>query len=997
MYKLYLSLSRYLTVLLLVITTTAWSQRNVTGQVTSQDDGSGIPGVNVVEKGTTNGTVSDIDGNFSINVAENATLVFSFVGFAGQEIAVGNQSSINVAMTPDVTSLDEVVVVGYGTQEKKEITSSVVELDEAEFNKGNINDPTQLLQGKVPGLSVYNRGGDPNRNSTIRLRGISTVGANTEPLVVIDGVIGASLDNVDPNDIESINVLKDGSAAAIYGSRGSSGVILVTTKRGSSRAGGLSTSYNGYVSAATIARTQPIMTPSEYVAAGGNDLGSETDWVDEVTRTGISHVHNIALSGGNESTTFRVSTNFRNVEGILEKSGFDQINARANFTHNTLNNKLKFDLNMALTNRKSDFSFNEALRYGVLFNPTAPIRFDNGDYYQAILFDNFNPVAILNQNVNEGKRKNLNFNAKVDYALLDNLTLTANYGQQYENNLNGEYYSRNSLFRGLNRGGLARRYTSDRSFTLFETYATYSKSFSKTNLDFSLGYSFQEDQFEDFFLSLGNFPSDELGYYALETSGDRLSGLASLVDINSSRSPDSRIIAYFARVNLAFDNAIFLNASVRREGSTKLGADNQWGVFPAVGLGVDLNRYFDISNVDVLKFRVGYGVTGSLPNETGLAQDVYSYDFELGGTVTKTRDANRDLKWEQKSEINLGLDFGFGGKFIGALDVYTRDIKDFILERNVDVAVYPSGRRFENAGSLKTNGIELSLNYNAVEFGRVRWNPGIVLSTYKTTLESYINDEEMRADLGAPGQNGTSMIRVAVGEEIGQIWGPVFNRVSVGDGDGEDANNPDGIKEGAPIFTDLNGDGTVISNQGSALLPEGDFRELGKGLPSLELGFTNQVTFGNWDFNAFFRGAFGHSLVNTFRAFYEPIDPGAINSYNRVITDKAVAGLTSAQFSSLYVEKADFFKLDNVTLGYNIKNASTSVIRSFRVYANVQNAFVITNYTGIDPEPVLQDYGAIDNGGFLDLSTPDVLAPGLDRRNSYFTARTFTLGVNIGL
>ncbi|MGC1240572.1 MAG: SusC/RagA family TonB-linked outer membrane protein [Chryseosolibacter sp.] len=991
MYKLYLSLSRYLTVLLLVITTTAWSQRNVTGQVTSQDDGSGIPGVNVVEKGTTNGTVSDIDGNFSINVAENATLVFSFVGFAGQEIAVGNQSSINVAMTPDVTSLDEVVVVGYGTQEKKEITSSVVELDEAEFNKGNINDPTQLLQGKVPGLSVYNRGGDPNRNSTIRLRGISTVGANTEPLVVIDGVIGASLDNVDPNDIESINVLKDGSAAAIYGSRGSSGVILVTTKRGSSRAGGLSTSYNGYVSAATIARTQPIMTPSEYVAAGGNDLGSETDWVDEVTRTGISHVHNIALSGGNESTTFRVSTNFRNVEGILEKSGFDQINARANFTHNTLNNKLKFDLNMALTNRKSDFSFNEALRYGVLFNPTAPIRFDNGDYYQAILFDNFNPVAILNQNVNEGKRKNLNFNAKVDYAILDNLTLTANYGQQYENNLNGEYYSRNSLFRGLNRGGLARRYTSDRSFSLFEGYATYSKSFSKMNMDVSAGYSFQEDQFEDFFLSLGNFPSDELGYYALETSGDRLSGLASLVDINSSRSPNSRIIAYFARVNLGFDNAIFFNASVRREGSTKLGADNQWGVFPAVGLGVDLNRYLDINNVDVLKFRVGYGVTGSLPNETGLAQDQYTYDFQSGGTVTKTRDANRDLKWEQKSEINLGLDFGLGGKLMGALDVYTRDIKDFILERNVDVAVYPSGRRFENAGSLKTNGIELSLNYNAVEFGRVRWNPGIVLSTYKTTLESYINDEEMRADLGAPGQNGTSMIRVAVGEEIGQIWGPVFSGVTTDDASTE-AN-----EGGRPVFSDLNGDGQVISNQGSALLPEGDFRELGKGLPSLELGFTNQVTVGNWDFNAFFRGAFGHSLVNTFRAFYEPIDPGAINSYNRVITDKAVDGLTSAQFSSLYVEKADFFKLDNVTVGYNIKNASTSVIRSFRIYANVQNAFVITNYTGIDPEPVLQDYGAIDNGGFLDLSTPDVLAPGLDRRNSYFTARTFTLGVNIGL
>ncbi|HET9487542.1 MAG TPA: carboxypeptidase-like regulatory domain-containing protein, partial [Chryseosolibacter sp.] len=252
MTKFYLSFSRYFTVLLFLITTTAWSQsRTITGRVTSQDDGSGIPGVNVVEKGTTNGTVTDVEGNYTINVSDNATLVFSFVGYATQEIAVGTQNTVNVNLASDVTSLDEVVVVGYGSQEKKELTSSVVSLDEREFNRGNINDPTQLLQGKVPGLSVYNRGGNPNATSVIRLRGISTVGANSQPLVVVDGVIGASLDNVDPNDIESINVLKDGSAAAIYGSRGSSGVILVTTKRGS-KTGALAATYDGYVSAASV-------------------------------------------------------------------------------------------------------------------------------------------------------------------------------------------------------------------------------------------------------------------------------------------------------------------------------------------------------------------------------------------------------------------------------------------------------------------------------------------------------------------------------------------------------------------------------------------------------------------------------------------------------------------------------------------------------------------------------------------------------------------------
>ena len=979
MRKLYLLTRGCLLVLLMLGAFTSFAQRTVTGKVTASDDGSAIPGVNILEKGTSNGTTSDADGNYSISVGSDATLVFTFVGFATQEVQVGNQTTINVALNSDVTALSEIVVTGYGSQDKKEITSSVVSLTTKEFNQGNINDATQLLQGKVPGLSIYNRGGNPNSAATIRLRGISTVGANTQPLVVIDGVIGASLDNVDPNDIESVSVLKDGSAAAIYGSRGSSGVILVTTKRGSSR-GGVGVSYNGYVSAATVLRNQPVMSASEYVDAGGNDLGSVTDWQDEVTRTGITNVHNIAISGGTQQTTFRMSTNFRQVQGILERSGFDQVNTRANLNHKTLDNKLQVDLNMSLTNRNSDFSFNEALRYAVLFNPTAPVRFDNGEFYQAILFDNFNPVAIIEQNINEGKRKNLNYNAKIDYGITDQITLTANYGQQYENNLNGEYYSRNSLFRGLNRGGLARRYTSDRSFTLFEAYGTYSNTFNKVNLDVSAGYSYQQDQFEDIFIELGNFPSDELGYRALETSGDRISGLASLVNISSSVSPKNRIIATFARFNLTFDNAIFINGSVRREGSTKLGENNRFGIFPAVGVGVDVKRYLSLNNFDALKVRVGYGITGSLPNESGLAQDLYTYNFQGGGSVSKVRDANLDLKWEQKAELNFGIDFGIGGKLSGALDVYTRKISDFILERDVDVALYPSGRRFENAGELKTTGVELSLTYGSIDFGQIKWTPGVVLSSYKTTLESFIIDQQTRANLGAPGQNGTNMIRVAVGEEIGQIWGPVFDGVNEGNG--------------TPIFADLNGDGQVIADQGSALLPNGDFKNLGSGIPALELGWTNQITIKNWDINAFFRGAFGHSLVNNFRAFYEPIDLGAINSYNRIKTDKAVDGLTSAQFSSLYVEKADFFKLDNLTVGYNF-NTSSKLVRSFRVYANVQNAFVITKYTGIDPEPVLQDFGSVDNGAF-ESTTPDVLSPGIDRRNSYFTARTFTFGVNIG-
>lgn len=533
--------------------------RTVTGKVTGADDGLGIPRVNVTVKGTSRGVPSDLDGNYSIEVAPSETLVFSFVGYITKEVPVGNQTTINVTLEPDFAELEEVVVVGYGSQDKKEITSSVVALDEEEFNKGNVNDPTQLLQGKVPGLSIYNKGGNPNSSSTIRLRGISTVGANQEPLVVIDGVIGASLDNVDPNDIESINVLKDGSAAAIYGSRGSAGVILVTTKSGDRGGRGLQASYNGYVANDNVLRFQPVMTPEQYVAAGGNDVGSRTNWQEEVTRSAFSHVHNIAISGGSDNTTFRMSTNFRNIDGILKNSGFDQINARGNVDHYALDDKLNIKFNISLTNREQQFGFNEAMRYAALFNPTAPITNPDGSYFQAILFDNFNPVAIIEQNENVGQRKNLNFNTQISYDILPDLTWTANYAQQYTTFTGGTFYPSNSLFRGFNRQGLASRRTDESRFTLFETYGTYVKDFDNSNLTVSVGYSFQEEQFTGFGMEAGNFPSNDLGFNIIGSSGNIL-GDGANVSMFSYESPENRIIAFFARANYNLNNGIFINA-----------------------------------------------------------------------------------------------------------------------------------------------------------------------------------------------------------------------------------------------------------------------------------------------------------------------------------------------------------------------------------------------------------------------------------------------------
>lgn len=964
----------------------AQSRVTITGTVTDAADGTSLPAVNVVVTGTTIGTSTLPDGTYSINVPEGSeSLTFSIVGYVTQQVAIGGRTLIDVAMAEDVLLLEDIVVVGYGSQSQKEITSAVATVNADDFNRGNISSPSQLLQGKVPGLSIYNKGGDPNSSPTIRLRGISTVGANTEPLVVVDGVIGASLSNVDPNDIESINVLKDGSAAAIYGTRGSSGVILVTTKKGSITGGGpaaenISVDYSGYVSGATVARNVDVMSRDEYINAGGNDLGGNTDWQDLVTRTGVTNVHNIAVSGGTSKTSFRVSTNLRNVEGVLDKSGFEQINARASISHTALDDRLDLSMNLATTKRESGFSFNEALRYAVLYNPTAPVRFDNGEYFQAILFDNFNPVAIVDQNINEGENKNINFNVQGSLDITDQIEINANFGQQYNSLSNGEFYPSTSFFRGLNRNGLARRYFEDFKFTLFETYGGFAETFGDLNVSATVGYSFQEEVREGLTVELGNLPSNDLGYHGIDLSGDRVLGNAGNVLLDSYKTPEERIIAYFARVNTTFDNGIFFNASIRREGSTKLGVDNQWGNFPAVGVGVDLTNYLDLGVFNQFKVRAGYGVTGALPGPSGLSSDLYEYSFDQGGTVSKTRDGNPDLKWEEKAETNIGIDFAaLEDRLTGSLDVYSRRINDFILPIAVPTDVFISGTQFQNVGELSTQGLEFSVNYDVLRDSNVLWNTGLVFSTYNTILEEFIIDEQMRANLGAPGQNSTSMIRVAQGEEIGQIWGPVFDRV----GD-----------NGAPIMKDLNGDGQLVVGQGDALADDGDFTKLGSGIPDFELGWTNQVSYRNWDLTAFFRGAFGHSLVNTFRAFYEPIDPGAINSYNRIKSDKAVDGLTVSQFSSLYVEKADFFKLDNVTLTYNFDTSKLAAFRTLAAYVNVENAFTITGYSGIDPEPVLQDRGDLDNGGRL--GDPDVLSPGIDRRYNYFSARTFTFGVNIG-
>ncbi|MDB9910822.1 SusC/RagA family TonB-linked outer membrane protein [Flavobacteriaceae bacterium] len=975
-----MNLKTFFTALLLTVGLVT-SAQTVTGIVTS-DDGP-LPGATVVVKGTSNGVSTDFDGNFSINAPADAILEVSFVGFSTQDVSVNGQDNLTITLATD-NELDEVIVTGYGSQKKKEITSAVAVVGEEDFNKGTINSATELLQGKVAGLSIYNRGGNPNSQATIRLRGISSIGSNVQPLVVIDGIIGGSLQNLDPNDIESINVLKDGSAGSIYGTRGSSGVILVTTKKGKNQK--TTFNYNGQLATSSAFKTVNVLTADEFRAAGGTDLGSDTDWINEVIRNSVTQIHNFSATGGHHETTYRISANLRDVDGILTNSGFDQFNARANFSSKAFNEKLKIDFNSSFTRRNQQNGFAEALRYAVLYNPTAPVLgvdspfpFNSdqfGGYFESLgLFDSFNPVAIANLNQNNGNLIEFNYGLNLNYSFSDTFSLNLNIAQQESKYSNKIYYPTTSHFRGNAtspiRKGRAEFYENKNRFKLAELYGTYDNTFGVVDLTFTGGYSFQQFNFEDFSLGLGDFPNDDINFAdAIENSQDLNTNQP--IAANSNVSPDERIIAFFGRLNLTIDDAIFLNASIRREGSSKLGKDNRIAVLPAIGVGIDLNHYLELNNVELLKIRLGYGTTGSLPSQNGLDLDgrIVTENSPTGGFSTQlVRAANPDLKWESKGEINFGVEFNTN-RFAATLDLYNRDIKDFILLRTIE-NIGGVNQQYQNAGNINTKGVELALNYDFVKKDAITYNAGIVLSSYETVLEEYITPREVRSNLGAPGQNDTPLIRVFTGEPIGQIWGPVYDSVDA---------------DGNPVFKDLNGDGVLKTDSGNALDDDVDFAVLGNGIPDLELGWTNQLSFGKWSVNAFFRAAFGHSLVNTFRAFYEP-RLSSQSSYNYVTSELAVPGLTTARFSSLYVEKADFFKLDNLTVNYAINTDKWKSIDGLDLSLNGQNLFVITGYTGLDPEPAL-----VDN---IDPDNLDVLSPGIDRRTNYFASRTFTFGVNL--
>ncbi|MFS4418002.1 SusC/RagA family TonB-linked outer membrane protein [Maribacter sp. 2307ULW6-5] len=960
----------------------------ITGSV-SDDQGQPIPGVSVVVQGTATGVATDFDGNYVISANPTDVLVFSYIGFTTQEVNVNNQTTVNVTLQEDVAQLDEVVVVGYGTLKQKEVTSAIISVKEESFNRGNLNSPEQLLAGKVAGLTVSKQGGSPTAGSTIRLRGLTTFGANTEPLIVIDGVIGGSLNNVDPNDIASIDVLKDASAGAIYGTRGSSGVIIITTKSGTTQQKP-QLDLNVYSVLEEIANLPKTASVEDFLANGGQDFGTRTDWMDETTRTAMTNVYNAAFSNNIGGTSYRASVNLRDIEGIIQDQDVNALNARVNLSQRLFDDRLRLTGIISFTRTNSNLQDEGALRQALLWNPTAPVfetrpeadlgrdpnRF--GGYFETEEQSVFNPIAMLNLNTRERKDKRTLANFKVDYELVENLTLSANYSYQVTSRLEG-FYSNSGSITGAGRGleggervgGRAERVTFDESDQLYEFTANYSKTYGDFNYTVLAGYGYQEQLYEEFWATNTDFITDsvlwnDLGLgLGLSNPGGAVAGLDSF-------KSEALLTSYFGRANLSYSDTYNLAASFRREASSRFGANNRWGNFWALSGSVNLDNIFEIDNVEILKLRAGYGVTGNTPVERyafleTLGADPNNLGFVNGQfipAVEPTSNPNPDLKWEEKGEFNVGLDFSiFDNRIYGSLDYFNRTTSDLL--NTIDVPSPPNlfPRTLVNLGELETNGFEAQVTFGLFDKEDFTWDFGVIFDTNETKLVRFNNlesSEFLLENLGTPGFNNLLATRVKEGDVIGNIMAPQFSRF-----------NDEGK---ALVFA---ADGTeVLASEAS---PD-DFVVAGNGLPDFSLSFTNTFTYKDFDLNFLWRGIFGHSLANLPAAKlghpvratqFRYIQP---DFFNPADTDDSA-------WHTEYVEDASFLRLDNITLGYNLNVKNLGAFSKLRFYATGNNLITITGYSGADPEPRFTG-----NTG--------ILAPGYDRLANFFPTRSLTIGIN---
>lgn len=976
----------FLLLTLLSFSLTALAQQKVTGKV---KDSSGEPviGASVVVKGNnTMGTITDFDGNFMLDVPAKSVLVISYIGYVTQEVPTAGKNSLEIVLKEDTKTLDEVVVIGYGTQRKGDVTSSVASVKADNFVKGAVKDVGQLIQGKVAGLAITNPNGDPTGSTQIRLRGTNTIGgANTAPLVLIDGIPG-ELGTVAPEDVESVDVLKDGSAAAIYGTRGTNGVILITTKQ----AKGVDINeveYNGYVSTSLIAKKLDMLNADEFrTLYPDQDHGADTDWIDEISRTPVSHVHNLSLMGGNSKTNYIANLNYASRQGIMKKSDFESFQGRIEVTHRMFDDKLKLKFGLFGKKNQMESTTSGGSFRGWVYgqatrrNPTDPVRNEDGTWNENVSkFEYENPLALLYETEGNVKKTQLRYNGNIVYNPIKDLTLSAVFSY-IRDNMNRGYGETLNHISAL-RDGLA-GWSSVGAYTkmekLMELTAQYNKEIGAHKFSVLGGYSYNETDFEELWIDNYGFQDDYFGGWHNIGIGSALKD--GKANIGSKKTP-TNLIGFFGRATYSFKNRYLLMGALRYEGASQLwGTDNAWGLFPSISVGWRITEEAFMKNqkiFDDLKLRVGYGVTGSQPKDPflGVAMLKYgSYAFVNGNwvqTIVPASNPNPDLKWEEKKETNIGLDFvSWGGRLSGSIDYYNRDVDGLIYEYGVPTPPNLYNKTMANGGTMRNRGVEVLVTVVPVQNKDFEWSTTGTFSLNSNKLIS-LSGSIFKSDydyfntgtVEYSGQVADSH-RVQVGESIGNFYG--FKVVDVD-------------SEGRWIYEDRNGE--LVNYKDFTHAPE-DKHVIGNGLPKWYAGWNNTLRYKNFDLNVTMRGAFGFQIINGGRMNYENVKNSRFENRLKSVNDLVFGKHTLSpevepEFNSYYVEDGDYWKIDNITLGYSFGQVG-KYIKSLRIYGSVLNALTITGYKGIDPE----------------VST-DGLTPGYDTRDRYPSVRSFTFGVNV--
>lgn len=973
---------------LFAITAAVGQTGTVTGVVKDKTTGETMPGANVVIKGTLTGSVTDFDGLFRIeNVPAGAVEVeASFIGFLAQSIkttvTAGGTTTINFDLDSDAIALEETVVIGYGVQKKSDRTGAVANVTAAELNQGVLTDPVQGIQGKIAGVMVTKKGGDPSGGFDVKIRGASSMTTSTSPLYVVDGVPGVDPTTIASEDIESFNVLKDASSAAIYGSRGSNGVIIITTKRGSDSKGRAQVDFNAYLSTDYVANRLDLLSADQirnYVSENNltfNDGNASVDWQDEIFRQGTSQNYSLSVTGGDKNSSFRTSLSHQDFSGVVIGTQKKRTIGRINIDQKAFDDKLTISAAISGT-----FENNEYIDYGgngpndVLYqayqrNPTDSVYKADGSTYEIERqFQYYNPVAIVNEIQNERQAKRFFGFFKADLDIYKGFSAGINLA--YTRDDYETFYFEPTTLRMGTYDGYGKRQYGNNDSKILETTLRYVKEFGKNNLNFVAGYSFQEDFYTGFSAQgrepfINTVQANDIGFLQNVVKGD----------IDSWKG-SSRLISFFGRGIYNYDSKYFFTATIRRDGSSKFGDNNKWGWFPSASLMWNITSEEFMKNIDFLttaKLRIGYGITGNQEFEN--YRNILYYkesgstiNFDTGEPATYmdfSHNANPDLKWEENTELNIGLDFGiFNDKISGSIDYFQKTTNDLLGEYAVNQPPNIARTTWANVGVFEVNGLELYLQAYPVRNKNFDWKTSVVFSSYKQNVVSLSNDEYNMQDLKVGYLSGRGLVGdlnwtqiVKPGMSLGTWYMPEYAGLAT-----------DGV------FLFYTASGGVTRN-----LEDAERRNVGSAQPKFELGWSNYFTiYKNFDASFAFRGVFGYKVFNTTKLIFgNPIWLPDINVLQSALEEKARGLKDNPKLSSYYLEDGTFVRLDNLTIGYNIKKLK--VVKNIRVYFTSNNLLTITGYTGVDPE-----------------ISPSGLSFGLDQYNVYPKTRTFTLGVNVTL